>query len=186
MQFAVARPDVVRAISQRWLLKFWQRHRGEHRVPQWQSVDTEHLKSVSANLSLLDVKNGGGPARFLIRYHGDTIGQVYGSVDCRGKFLDEVMGQPPGAPPLAAYHRAVAGAAPVYTIHDICDRGGRAVQYERLLLPFARDGRRVDRVLAAFEFICADGGFDLKDLMVAQPAPPALRFSAAIEASATA
>ena len=55
------------------------------------------------------------------------------------------------------------------------------MQYERLLLPFARDGRRVDRILAAFEFICADGGFDLKDLMVSQSVPPALRFSAAIE-----
>lgn len=93
------------------------------------------------------------------------------------------MAQPPGSPPLAAYHRAVDGAAAVYTTHDVSGRGGRAVQYERLLLPFARDWRRVDRILAAFEFICADGGFDLKDLMVSQPAPPALRFSAAIEAA---
>ena len=39
MQFSVARPDVVRAINQRWLLKFWKRHQGPHRVPRWQAVE---------------------------------------------------------------------------------------------------------------------------------------------------
>lgn len=144
------------------------------------------LKSVSENLSLLDVKGGDGEARFLIRFHGTTIAEVYGSLDCRGKFLDEVVAGSCSMQALAAYHRAVDNGTPVYTIHDITDRNGRPVQYERLLLPFARDGRTVDRILGSFEFICEDGAFDLNGLMVSQPAPPALRLAALIEAKAVA
>ena len=70
---------------------------------------------------------------------------------------------------------------PVYTIHDIFDRNGRPVHFERLLLPFAHDGRSVDRILASFEFFCPDGAFDSEALMQSQRRPPALRLSATIE-----
>jgi hypothetical protein len=71
----------------------------------------------------------------------------------------------------------------VYTILDITDRGGRLVHAERLLLPFARDGETVDRILAAFEFFCADGAFDA-DALLQRSEEPVLRLSALIEARA--
>jgi hypothetical protein len=183
MDFSVARPDVVRAINQRWLLKFWMRHLGVHSVPQWQAVEAEDLSRMSANLSFLDVIARAGSARFQIHFHGATIGQVYGSADCRGKYLDEIIPTAGHADGLAPYRQAVHGACPVYTIHDVTDRTGRLVHYERLLLPFAADGRTVDRILASFEFICADGAFDGRALMKSQAAPPTLRLSATIEQS---
>ena len=181
MQFAVARPDVVRAINQRWLFNFWTRHRGSHRLPPWQAVEAENLSRISDNLSFLDVTGSDRGARFQIRFHGATIGKVYGSADCRGKYLDEIIPATCRAEGLAPYHRAVDGGCPVYTIHDMTDRNGRLVHYERLLLPFARDGAKVDRILASFEFICEDGAFDGRELMTTQTAPPALRLSATIE-----
>lgn len=57
---------------------------------------------------------------------------------------------------------------------------------ERLLLPFSRDGKNVDRILASFEFICPDGAFDNRDLIGTQTTPPALRLSATIEPRALA
>jgi hypothetical protein len=184
MHFTVARPDVVRAINQRWLLKFWNRNLGAHRIPQWQTVEAENMKRMSANLSFLDVTGGDGKARFVIRFHGATIAEVYGAVDCRGRFLDEIIPAANHPTGLAPYHRALEGGHPVYTIHDITDRSGRLIHFERLLLPFAADGENVDRILASFEFICADGAFDGHDLMNSQSAPPALRLSATIEAQA--
>ena len=65
------------------------------------------------------------------------------------------------------------------------DRGGRLVYYERLLLPFTRNGEGVDRILAAFEFVCPDGAFDGRDLMKTPAAPPRLRLCATIESQAT-
>jgi hypothetical protein len=186
MQFSVARPDVVRAINQRWLLKLWKRHLVTQRIPHWQAVEAEDLSRVSANLSFLDVTGSDGDARFQIRFHGATIGQVYGSPDCRGKYIDETIPAASRANGLAPYYRALESSRPVYTIHDVTDRKGRLVHYERLLLPFAHDGENVDRILASFEFVCADSAFDGRDLMKSQTVPPALRLSATIEPRATA
>jgi hypothetical protein len=180
MQFSVARPDVVRAINQRWLLKFWTRHLGSHRVPMWQAIEAEDLARISDNLSFLDVISDNKNLRFQIRFHGAMIGQVFGAADCRGKFLYESVPETARPQKLAPYRQAVDSGRPVYTIHDITDREGRLVQYERLLLPFSRDGKSVDRILTSFEFICEDGAFVSRELMNAPATPPTLRLSATI------
>jgi hypothetical protein len=185
MHFSVARADVVRAINQRWLLKFWKRQDDTHRLPRWQALEDEDLSRVSANLSFLEVSGNDGTARFLIRFHGEAIGRVYGSADCRGKYLDKVIPAAGQAAGLEPYHQAIQTGRPVYTIHDVTDRGGRLVYYERLLLPFTRNGEGVDRNLSAFEFVCPDGAFDGRDLMKTPAAPPRLRLCATIEPQAT-
>lgn len=182
MKFVVARPDVVRAINQRWLLKFWTRHLGTNAVPQWAAVEATDFTRMSDNLSFLDVIGAGAGLAFQISFHGALIGQVYGSTDCRGKHLDAVIPASRQKEGLAPYYQAVATGAPVYTIHDVTDRDGRVVHCERLLLPFARNGKTVDRILASFEFVCIDGRFDGNALMQHPHTLPALRLSARIEA----
>ncbi len=186
MDFCVARPDVVRAINQRWLLKFWTRHLGQQSVPQWQAIEAADLSVMSSNLSFLDVTGSGGAVRFQFRYQGQTVAQIHGSGDCRGKYLDDLMPAPRRAAGLAPYRHAVQSGRPVYTIEDVTDRNGRLVHYERLLLPFAADGRTVDRILGSFELVCEDGAFDSHELMKSQSAPPILRLSATIEPAAVA
>lgn len=185
LQFTPARPDAVRAINQRWLLKFWARHLKGARVPRWQAIEPDDLASLSDNLSLLDV-TGDAPPRMRIRYHGSIVGRIYGSADCRGRTLDEVIPAEHHAEALVPYHQVAHDRAPVYTIHDITDAKGRLVYSERLLLPFARDGETVDRILVSFEFFCADGAFDAQALMIAPGATRKLRLMATITAQATA
>ncbi|MCK9908628.1 PAS domain-containing protein [Microbacteriaceae bacterium K1510] len=181
MEFSIRRPDVVRAVNQRWLLNFWQSHRGAHRVPPWQSVVVEKLSGQSANLSMVAVSGDGDTARFQIRFNGTAIGQAYGASDHRGKYIDEIIPpilRPEGLPP---FTQAARDGCPVYTIHDLKDRNGRVVHYERLLLPFAGDGRKVDRVLGSTEFVCLDGAFDGHNIMHVQTAPPVRRLAVRIE-----
>lgn len=182
MEFVVSRPDVVRAVNQRWLLNFWQSHRGPHRIPQWQSVVVEQLSGLSANLSMVTVSGDGDALRFQIRFNGTIVGRAYGSSDQRGKYVDEIMPpvfRPEGLPPFA---RAAHDGCPIYTIHDLTDRNDHIVHYERLLLPFAGDGRKVDRVLVSSEFVCLDGAFDGHNIIHTQTTPPILRLAAKIEA----
>lgn len=181
MQFSTARPDVVRAINQRWLLNFWKRHLRADGVPPWQAVEAESFSRISDSLSFLDITGSDENSRFQVRFHGATIGRVYGSADCHGRYLDQIIPPARHAEGLAPYRRAVDGGCPVYTIHDLTDRRGRIVHYERLLLPFTVGGETVDRIIASFEFICLDGAFDGSELMTTQAAPPALRLAAAIE-----
>jgi len=186
MLFPDSRPDVVRAINQRWLLNFWNRHIGADRVPQWQAVEAENLTRISDNLSFLEVTSATDPVRFVIRFHGATLARVYGSGDVRGRFLDEVVKTANCPTGLKPYYRAVETGRPVYTIHDFKDREGRVVHSERLLLPFSRDGNSIDRLLAAFEFISPDGAFDNRELLMVQTGPPTLRLSATIAAQPSA
>lgn len=156
-------------------------HLDGHPIPPWQTVRVDGLSGMTANLSLLDVVGGNGDLRFAIRYHGATVGQVYGSADCRGRYLDEVVPENAGFSALKPYRQAVACGLPVYTINEIADRNGRPVHYERLLLPFAHDGRSVDRILASFEFFCPDGACEFDALMSSQALPPTPRIAATIE-----
>lgn len=184
MQFSSGRPDIIRAINQRWLLKFWKRHLGTHRVPLWQALEADDLMRISDGLSFLDVSGSGATARFQVRFYGEAIAKAYGLPDFRGKCLDEIVPLPRHNVALAPYHETLARRCPVYTIHDINDRCGRLVHFERLLLPFSRNGECVDRILASFEFVCLDGAFDGHELMKTPAGPPMLRLSATIERAA--
>src|SRR5664279_974181 len=68
MLFPESRPDVIQAINQRWLLNFWNRHLGEHRVPRWQAVEAENLTRMSDNFSFLDVTGGERGDRLLAAF----------------------------------------------------------------------------------------------------------------------
>lgn len=184
MEFATARPDAVRAVNQRWLLKFWQGRRDARKLPKWQTAVADNLTAVADHLSLLDVVRNEQTVRYLVRFHGVVIARVYGSVDHCGKFLDELIPNKHHAEGVAPYKQTVDGRCPVYTIYDLKDRNGRQVHYERLLLPFAADGETVDRILASFEFICPDGAFESRDLMRSQTTAPALRMAATIKIDA--
>ncbi len=119
MDFKPARPDAIRAINQRWLLKFWMRHlTGARvvgaRVPRWQAIKVDDLASISDHLSLLEVTGGPKP-RFQIRFHGRLIAPVYGAADCRGRYLDEFIRAERHDRTLAPYRHTAQTGAPVYT-----------------------------------------------------------------------
>ncbi len=181
MTFKVARPDVVRAVHQRWLLNLWTQNLNGLSIPQWQTVQIDSLSSMSDHLSVIDVISEDGQALFAIRFHGAAVGQLYDSADCRGRYLHTVLPPIAAADALAPYHRAVDSGCPIYTIHDVIDRNHREVHFERLLLPFAHDGKHIDRILASFELFCPDGAFDRMALMHTQRRSPMPRLSAMIE-----
>jgi hypothetical protein len=123
MLFPESRPDVIQAINQRWLLKFWNRHLGEQRVPRWKAVEAENLTRMADNFSFLDVAGGEGGVRFVIRYYGPTVIRVYGLSDPRGRYLDEVAKTANCPTGLKPYHRAVETGRPVYTISPTARAG---------------------------------------------------------------
>lgn len=184
MNFPAVRADKVQAASQRWLLNLWKKELDQYRIPRWQSVGSENLSRVADNISFLDVVGNDGEPLFQIRIHGQMVGRVFGAQDCSGRFLYASVAEPRRSQMLAPYRHAVSTGRPVYTVQDITDSEGRLVHYERLLLPFSRDGETVDRILASFEFVCPDGAFQSHNLMGTQSAPPVTRLSAAIEISA--
>src|SRR5215831_17343951 len=121
MEFLHSRPDIVRSESQRSLLGRWNVARGAAALPAWQELHPDTLAVPRDNLSFLDVVAVNGGTRFQIRFHGVRIAELYSSVSCVGRFLDEVVPPASREVTLATYRHAVAHRLPVYTISDTRD-----------------------------------------------------------------
>jgi len=186
VEFVLAPPDIVRSIDQLWLLKSWIRTRGSRQLPAAEDLTVAERPGISDNLLFTDVVSRDGATRFLIRSGGGRITEYFG-VSCptggQGRFLDDVLPPAYRAAALATFHEAVAARDPVYTIADMRDRAGRIVHFERLLLPFGRDGMAVDRILASIEAVSPEGTFDSHHLMTAPAMTPAFAFCAIIDTS---
>jgi len=185
VEFVLSPPDIVRSISQLWLLKSWMRLRGSRQLPPWDGLTDDELAGMSDNLAFADVLNQDDTVRFLIRFAGVRIAEFVGvGCDGQGRFLDEALPAAYRDAALSTYRETVAAREPVYTIADVRDRAGRIVHFERLLLPFGRDGTAVDRILASIEAVSPEGGFDGRHLVTAPSAPPAFAFCAIIDTRA--
>jgi hypothetical protein len=188
VEFMLSPPDIVRSINQLSLLKTWTRLRGLSQLPAWDGLAGPELAHISDNLSFTDVVNREGAIRFLTRFVGSRILEYMG-VSCpaqgQDKFLDEVLPLAYRDAALSTYREAVTAREPVYTIADMRDRAGRIVHFERLLLPFGRDGIVVDRILASIEAVSPECGFDGRHLLAPQLPPPAFALCAIIDTGET-
>jgi hypothetical protein len=180
MQFINSRPDVVRSINQRWLLAHWNALRASSRLPAWRDLETSELAAMSANLSFFDVIESGGEARFLSRYRGARIAEAFGDIGT-ARYLDEILAPAYREAALTTYRQVLVTQLPVYTISDTRDRDGRIVHFERLLLPFSRDGVEIDRILASLETVSPEGAFENRGIMTATPKPPSFALCATIQ-----
>jgi hypothetical protein len=184
VEFVLSPPDIVRSIDQLALLKSWMQLRGSSRLPPVGGPTAADLAGISDNLLFTDVVNQDGTTRFLVRFSGARIMEYFGascSIAGQGRFLDEVLPVAYRDAALSSFHTAVTAGEPVYTIADMRDRAGRIVHFERLLLPFGRDGIAVDRILASIEAVSPEGVFDDRDLMAARSVPPAFAFCSIID-----
>jgi hypothetical protein len=180
MQFVNSRPDVVRSINQRWLLSLWNKLRASAPVPFWKNVQTSEFATLSADLALLEVVASESETRFLVRFRGQRIANAFGPAG-QGKFLDEVLPPLYRDDALETYRQVLVTLLPVYTITDMRDRDGRIVHFERLLLPFSRDGVAIDRILTSIEAVSPEGAFENRGILQSAPRRPAFALCATIQ-----
>jgi hypothetical protein len=179
MRFTTSQPDVVRSVRHRWLLNYWERLRRGKTVPLWKDVDTEDLSRMVENMQFCDVVSNGSSVRFLVRFCGARIVQAYG--ECNDQFLDDKLPPLLRDAALATYRQAAETGRPVYTICNVPDRDGKPVDFERLLLPFGRDGATADRILTMLEWVSIEGGFESRKLIRSQAEAPVYSVCATIE-----
>jgi hypothetical protein len=164
LDFQSANPSVVKSIKQRDLLNTWLRlyARGQ-RLPRVEDYQPERLADEIPDLVYYTVDATQKPPRFTIQSDGTRMSDAYGNTG-KGRYLDEYLGPRLKAVVMPVYYECVGRALPAYTISMIDDIYGRAVAYERLLLPFS-NGNAVSDIIASLKTISEDGGFEIKNLM---------------------
>jgi hypothetical protein len=180
LDFQSASPSVVKSIKQRDLLNTWLRlyARGQ-RLPRIDEYQPERLADEVPDLVYYTVDATQKPPRLTIQSDGTRMSDAYGNTG-KGRYLDEYLG--PRLKPLVMpiYYECIGRALPAYTISMIDDIYGRAVAYERLLLPFS-NGNGVSEIIASLKTISEDGGFEIKNLMRGNDTLPTLKFRTIID-----
>lgn len=180
LDFASAAPSVVKSIRQRDLLNTWLRLYARQQVaPAIWEYQPARLEEELSDLIYYTVDGSGPTPDLTIQSEGTRISRAYGHTG-KGILLHDYVGPRLAPFVMPIYHESVARGLPVYSVADVDDIYGRIVAYERLLLPFLTDDK-VSHVIASVKTFCEDGGFEIKNLMRGNDAPPRPRLRAVID-----
>jgi hypothetical protein len=159
-----ATPSIVRDIRQRALLNGWLQLAAVNAPPTPADFHVERFQHKDDEVVFYAVvRQDDGSVRFRIDHDGNFLARAFGSSG-RGQFVDDYIA--PNLVPvlLPAYAECESRKLPVYMILKIKDEAGRAVSYQRLLLPFA-EGGVVTRIMTSLKASSEDGSFELGNLL---------------------
>jgi hypothetical protein len=179
VDFQSADPSVVKSIRQRDLLNSWLRlYARQQTLPAIALYQPERLAEELPDLVYYIVERGPS-SRLIIDSNGTRMSNAYGATG-KGRYLDEYLGPILGPVVLPAYTVCIDRGLPTYTVSMIDDVHGRAVAYERVLMPFS-DGEGVSHIVASLKTISEDGSFEIKNLMRGHLSVPTPKVRAVID-----
>lgn len=181
MEFLTARPDIVGSSTQRSLLSYWHRARGQNLLPIWKGLgETPELLTMADSLAYAEMVGTEESHRLLLVMQGARLMEAHGGYMV-GKFIDEILRPPYREQSLATCRQALISKLPVYTLLDLRDLNQRIVHFERLLLPFSQDGSQVHGLMVSIEISSPEGPFEHRDLMNEPAKTPSMALCATIQ-----
>lgn len=124
------------------LYRLWSRKRGNRRMPERTDLTAAELRSWLGYLNLIEVIDDGHDFKYLI--HGTELGRYY-NTEMTGRL---VSSWPPAMrdAALETYRRVVQDRCPYLVAQDESAQD-RVFAHHRIVLPFSRDGEKVDFIL---------------------------------------
>jgi hypothetical protein len=150
----------IRSISQRGLALAWARLARDGLPPFDQFEPDPHIHDPK-QLAVWKVEGNNGQAVFRALYRGSLIDEAFNE-GWIGKTLTEVTPLSLQPAIISASHQCATTGCAIYTVLETYDGAGFAVNLERLLLPFGRDGR-VKVMLASLQLISLQGTVSRRD-----------------------
>jgi len=180
LEFESAQPSIVKSIKQRDLLNIWLRlYARNQTLPRMDEYQPDRIEDELPDLVFYTVDVREPTPRLTIQSDGTRMSNAYGNTG-KGRFLDEYLGARLAPLVMPVYYKCIERRLPAYTISNIDDIYGRIVAYERLLLPFAEDGK-VTHIIASLKTISEDGGFEIRNLMRGSDTLPVPKLRAIID-----
>jgi hypothetical protein len=132
-------------------------------MPRMSEYQPARIEDELPDMVFYTVDTQAEPPRLTIQSDGTRMSAAYGNTG-KGRYLDEYLGARLAPMVMPVYYACIARRLPAYTIANVDDIYGRAVAYERLLLPFS-DGGSATHIIASLKTISEDGGFEIKNLI---------------------
>jgi hypothetical protein len=152
----------IRSISQRGLAVAWGRL-AKGRLPSFDQFVCDPRVHDPKQFAVWKVEVNNGQTVFRALYRGGLIGEAFND-GWVGKTLTEVTPPSLQSAIISASDQCATTGRAVYTILRTYDDKGFAINLERLLLPFGKDGR-VQVILASLQLISLQGVVDRRSIV---------------------
>jgi len=146
----------IKSVSQRALASYWDRLAAGRRFSAFTEFKPEHSMHDPKQLVAWNIEGEGRHLKFRAVYQGENVAEVFSSA-WAGKTMDQVVPMSLRRLTMEAAHECEASGCVVYTVISTIDTNERRVDCERLLLPFGRDGSKVEQILASLQLTSIQG-----------------------------
>lgn len=140
----------VKSVSQLALLTHWDKLAAGRRFPAFAELKLEPGLHDPKQLVAWNVEGEGRLRKFRALYQGENVAEAFNAA-WAGKTMEQVVPMSLRRFTLEAAKECATGGCPVYAIYSTIDANDTRVDCHRLLLPFGRDGVKVEQLLASLQ-----------------------------------
>src|ERR1700737_822473 len=156
MLFEFATPEAIKSVTQRALASSWDQLAAGRAFPAFTEFKPEASSHDPKQLVVWNIEGAGRLLKFRALYQGENVAEVFNS-SWAGKTMEQVVPMSLRRITLDAAMECAASGCLVYTIVSTIDSNDRRVDCERLLLPFGRDGSKVEQILGSLQLVGIPG-----------------------------
>ncbi len=156
MSFKFAPHWAIKSASQLALANCWDRLAGGRRFPAFTELKLEPGIHDPGQLVAWNVEGEGRLRKFRALYQGENVAEAFNSA-WAGKTMDQVVPMSLRRITLDAANECATSGCIVYSIFSTIDANDTRVDCHRMLLPFGRDGSKVEQLLASLQLTVTQG-----------------------------
>jgi hypothetical protein len=164
MQFQRAHVSIVRSIRHVSLVRDWRRARGTRELPEFSEFVPNERAGDLADLSISEVRRGGGKFAYFCRQAGPRLEQVH-DAKMSSRLLSDSLDPCMATAARPIWDACIWTKLPVYCIIPVSDRDGCPVTIEQIFLPYARGGGGAEVMVAALHACSTEGRFAHQGLL---------------------
>lgn len=150
MVFKLISDDAIRSDTQRALASHWDDLTAGRRFPAFAELKPDPAMHDPKQLVVWNVEGEGRLQKYRALYQGENVANVFNSA-WAGKTMEQVVPMSLRRVTLDAARECAVSGCLVYMIFSTIDASDRRIDCHRLLLPFGRDGSKVEQILASLQ-----------------------------------
>ena len=156
MTFKLVPHGTIKSASQLALLTYWDRLAAGRRFPAFTELKPEPELHDPRQLVAWNVEGEGRLRKFRALYQGENVAEAFNSA-WAGKTMEQVVPMSLRKVTLDAARECATSGCAVYSIFSTIDASDTRVDCHRLLLPFGRDGTKVEQMLGSLQLTTIQG-----------------------------
>jgi hypothetical protein len=156
MSFKFAPYWAIKSASQLALASYWDKLAAGRRFPAFTELKLEPGIHDPRQLVAWNVEGEGRLRKFRALYQGENVAEAFNSA-WAGKTMEQVVPMSLRRITLDAANECATSGCIVYSIFSTIDANDTRVDCHRMLLPFGRDGSKVEQLLASLQLTITQG-----------------------------